>query len=97
MATPDIHQLKGEHDELVNELEQIERQLFNLETSYLETPSPVGNLLTGWGKVNDTSNAGTKKKKKRVNNDERLFSKSSATAFEVCCWVLVSWAVICVL
>jgi len=38
--------------ELDKEILGLERQIFNLETSYLENTAQIGDLVRGWGEVN---------------------------------------------
>lgn len=63
--------------ELRLELAQIEKQIFDLETSYLEETRELGNVFVGWdGYLNKEK----QKVRKSVGLDERLFSLSSMTS-----------------
>ena len=63
--------------ELRHELAQIEKQIFDLETSYLEETREFGNVFMGW---DNYLNKEKQKVRKVVGNDERLFSLSSMTS-----------------
>ena len=63
--------------ELRHELAQIEKQIFDLETSYLEETREFGNVFVGW---DNYLNKEKQKVRKVVGNDERLFSLSSMTS-----------------
>lgn len=63
--------------ELRTELSLIEKQIYDLETTYLEDSKEFGNIFIGW----DAYLAPEKIKcKKTVLNEERLFSLSSVTS-----------------
>eukprot|EP01035_Chromulina_nebulosa_P019875 gene19875-25827_t len=64
-------------NELKTELQQIEKQIYELETSYLEETKDFGNIFTGW--TSYISN-GKVKPKKVIFNEDRLFSLSSVTS-----------------
>jgi chromatin modification-related protein EAF6 len=63
--------------ELRNELSLIEKQIYDLETNYLEETKGFGNIFVGW---NGYLAAEKPKSKKAVNNEERLFSLSSLSS-----------------
>jgi chromatin modification-related protein EAF6 len=63
--------------ELRKELALIEKQIFDLETTYLEETKEVGNIFTGWGAYLAPDKV---PKKKAISSDERLFSLSSTTS-----------------
>jgi chromatin modification-related protein EAF6 len=80
--------ISDEMEELINkkiQLEQdlanLERQIYNLETSYLENSSPMGNLVQGWNETPSRSTANSQRK--QVVDEDRLFSLSSATSVNV--------------
>jgi hypothetical protein len=49
----------------------IERQIYDLETSYLEETRNVGNIFIGWESLVAVSNTPPSKKKKVLSNEER--------------------------
>ena len=64
--------------ELRKELALIEKQIFDLETTYLEETKEVGNIFSGWGAY--LAPLDKVPKKKAITSDERLFSLSSITS-----------------
>eukprot|EP01102_Stenamoeba_stenopodia_P022949 TRINITY_DN9754_c0_g1_i1.p1 TRINITY_DN9754_c0_g1~~TRINITY_DN9754_c0_g1_i1.p1 ORF type:complete len:217 (+),score=54.18 TRINITY_DN9754_c0_g1_i1:81-653(+) len=61
-------------------LQNLERQIYALETSYLEDTLAVGNILKGWdGYLSNRSSNFTRKKFKE---SDRLFSLSSVTSLK---------------
>ena len=63
--------------ELRTELSMIEKQIYDLETTYLEESRDFGNIFQGWDAYLSQDKI---KPKKSVQNDERLFSLSSVTS-----------------
>ena len=63
--------------ELRKELALLEKQIFDLETTYLEETKDIGNIFQGWTTYLSNEKV---KGKKVVTNDERLFSLSSVTS-----------------
>lgn len=59
------------------ELAHIEKQIYDLESTYLEETQNFGNIFVGWNTyfANEKSH-----KRKAVSNKERLFSLSSASS-----------------
>ena len=59
---------------------QIETEVMEMETSYLEDTAATGNLIKGWDGYfqNATQQRGPRPTK--IRNEERIFSRSSATA-----------------
>lgn len=64
-------------DRLRHELAVIEKQIYDLETSYLEDTRDMGNIFAGW---NQFLSAEKNKQRRTVLLDERLFSLSSSTS-----------------
>eukprot|EP01041_Mallomonas_annulata_P000949 gene949-1844_t len=60
-----------------NELSLLEKQIYELESHYLEDTREFGNILTGWDQYLSHERV---KGKKAIYNDERLFSLSSVTS-----------------
>ena len=63
--------------ELRHELATIEKQIYDLETTYLEETREFGNIFTGWETYLSIEKVKTKK---QITTDERLFSLSSITS-----------------
>jgi hypothetical protein len=63
--------------ELRNELSLIEKQIYDLETNYLEETKGFGNIFVGW---NGYLASEKPKGKKAVSTEERLFSLSSLSS-----------------
>ncbi|KAJ1435116.1 histone acetyltransferase subunit NuA4-domain-containing protein [Ochromonadaceae sp. CCMP2298] len=69
--------LQKRRKELRTELSQIEKQIYDLETTYLEETKDFGNIFTGW----DAYLAPDKvKQRKNVLLEDRQFSLSSVTS-----------------
>lgn len=65
--------------ELRHELTQLEKQIYDLETTYLEETKEIGNIFTGWSAY--VSPVKEKVKiRKQILNEDRLFSLSSITS-----------------
>jgi len=85
LSSMDVDELINRKLQLEQELAKLERQIYNLETSYLENTSnsPLGNLVTGWGDFENARSlhdATTKKKQLSIPDEHRIFTNSSATA-----------------
>jgi len=63
-------------------LQNLEKQIYALETSYLEDTVAVGNILKGWDSYLSTRSSGFTRKK--FKDSDRLFSLSSVTSLKVC-------------
>eukprot|EP00995_Heteronema_vittatum_P009902 NODE_5286_length_518_cov_214.089552_g3916_i0.p1 GENE.NODE_5286_length_518_cov_214.089552_g3916_i0~~NODE_5286_length_518_cov_214.089552_g3916_i0.p1 ORF type:complete len:133 (+),score=32.49 NODE_5286_length_518_cov_214.089552_g3916_i0:106-504(+) len=82
-----LTELKDKKRALAEELNHLERQIYNLEGSYLEETmnNNYGNVLKGWdgylqARVRaQTSASGQKRQKTTVKEADRLFSLSSHT------------------
>eukprot|EP01129_Flabellula_baltica_P004116 TRINITY_DN1405_c0_g1_i1.p2 TRINITY_DN1405_c0_g1~~TRINITY_DN1405_c0_g1_i1.p2 ORF type:complete len:106 (+),score=25.23 TRINITY_DN1405_c0_g1_i1:613-930(+) len=81
--TQRLDNLLEEQSLLQQELEKIERQIFALETSYIESTESFGNIINGWDIHAINSKAVTMKqsRKRKVKNEDRIFSASSSTGF----------------
>lgn len=75
----ELLELLGRKQSLADQLGEIERQIYKLETKYLDNLNPIGNALKGYDGF--LSNVGTSSNKKQQPKPEanRLFSSSSVT------------------
>mmetsp|Transcript_9073 Transcript_9073/g.15039 ORF Transcript_9073/g.15039 Transcript_9073/m.15039 type:complete len:110 (-) Transcript_9073:272-601(-) len=69
--------LQKRRKELKTDLLQIEKQIFDLETTYLEETKEFGNIFTGW---DEYLSADKVKQRKNVLLEDRQFSLSSVTS-----------------
>lgn len=69
--------LQKKKKELRQELSAIEKQIYDLETQYLEETKDFGNIFTGWDAY---LSADKSKAKKTINTEDRIFSLSSVTS-----------------
>jgi hypothetical protein len=77
--SPEMEQLLEKKRAIEKSLENLEKQIYALETSYLEDTNHVGNLVKGWdGYLSRGRTASVQKK--RVKDSDRLFSLSSITS-----------------
>ncbi|XVF80980.1 hypothetical protein PTKIN_Ptkin15bG0119700 [Pterospermum kingtungense] len=66
---------------LQEELRNIERQVYDMETSYLQDPSQCGNVLKGFeGFLSSSKNTALLKRSRKFQPEDRLFSLSSVTS-----------------
>ena len=63
--------------DLRNELAILEKQIFDLETTYLEETRESGNVFSGWAHLHDPERVRTKR---APTNEEKHFSLSSVTS-----------------
>ena len=77
MSTAASSALSKRRKELRNELSLIEKQIYDLETTYLEDSKEFGNVFVGWSGYLATEKT---KVKKSVQNEEQLFSLSSLSS-----------------
>uniref|UniRef100_A0A7N0VKN8 Chromatin modification-related protein MEAF6 n=1 Tax=Kalanchoe fedtschenkoi TaxID=63787 RepID=A0A7N0VKN8_KALFE len=68
-------------NKLHEELRSIEKQVYELETSYLQDSSHIGNVLKGYeGYLSSSKNAPNMKRSRKFQTEDRLFSLSSVTS-----------------
>ncbi|XP_038996357.1 chromatin modification-related protein MEAF6-like isoform X3 [Hibiscus syriacus] len=66
---------------LQEELRNIERQVYDMETSYLQDPSQCGHVLKGFeGFLSSSKNTAVLKRSRKFQPEDRLFSLSSVTS-----------------
>ncbi|KAK1355770.1 Histone H4 acetyltransferase [Heracleum sosnowskyi] len=66
---------------LHEELRVIEKQVYDMETSYLQDPSQCGNVLKGFeGFLSSTKSTNLLKRSRKFGPEDRLFSLSSITS-----------------
>lgn len=77
MSEKKFQELTDKRQGLENELKILEKQIFDLETKYLEETAATGNVIKGWegyttiksGKLN-----GNVPRKTKANANDRIFS-----------------------
>ena len=64
-----------ERDELLKNLANLEKQIYNFEESYLEDTQTYGNIVIGWENFNsnEQSRRKTKQAAKKIRDSERIF------------------------
>ncbi|KAK4573070.1 hypothetical protein RGQ29_031160 [Quercus rubra] len=73
--------LLGRRAKLHEELRIIEKQVYDMETSYLQDPSQCGNVLKGFeGFLSASKNTAFLKRSRKFQPEDRLFSLSSVTS-----------------
>ncbi|CAK7346410.1 unnamed protein product [Dovyalis caffra] len=73
--------LLNKRAKLHDELRIIERQVYDLETSYLQDPGQCGNVLKGFeGFLSSSKNTALLKRSRKFQPEDRLFSLSSVTS-----------------
>ncbi|KAL3517698.1 hypothetical protein ACH5RR_020287 [Cinchona calisaya] len=66
---------------LHEQLRNIEKQVYEMETSYLQDPSQCGNVLKGFeGFLSSSKNTTLLKRSRKFQPEDRLFSLSSTTS-----------------
>ncbi|KAJ8899523.1 hypothetical protein K2173_018497 [Erythroxylum novogranatense] len=73
--------LLSKRSKLHEELRSIERQVYDMETNYLQDPSQCGNVLKGFeGFLSSSKNTALLKRSRKFQPEDRLFSLSSVTS-----------------
>ncbi|XP_026436442.1 chromatin modification-related protein MEAF6-like isoform X2 [Papaver somniferum] len=73
--------LMSKREKLQEELRGIEKQVYELETSYLQDSSQGGNVLKGFeGFLSSTKSTTNLKRSRKFQPEDRLFSLSSVTS-----------------
>ncbi|XP_062147664.1 uncharacterized protein LOC133856622 isoform X2 [Alnus glutinosa] len=66
---------------LHDELRHIEKQVYDMETGYLQDPSQCGNVLKGFeGFLSSSKSTALLKRSRKFQPEDRLFSLSSVTS-----------------
>ncbi|KAJ6681214.1 CHROMATIN MODIFICATION MEAF6-LIKE PROTEIN [Salix koriyanagi] len=77
--------LLNKRAKLHEDLRNIEKQVYDLETSYLQDPGQCGNVLKGFeGFLSSSKNTALLKRSRKFQPEDRLFSLSSVTSPAVC-------------
>ncbi|XP_021673150.1 uncharacterized protein LOC110659501 isoform X2 [Hevea brasiliensis] len=73
--------LMGKREKLREELRNIEKQVYELETSYLQDSGHFGNVLKGFeGFLSSSKSTTNVKRSRKFQPEDRLFSLSSVTS-----------------
>ncbi|URE46015.1 Chromatin modification-related protein [Musa troglodytarum] len=73
--------LVSKRDNLQDELRVIERQIYDLETTYLQDSNQNGSVLKGFeGFLSSSKSTANLKRSRRFQPEDRLFSLSSITS-----------------
>ncbi|XP_024382205.2 uncharacterized protein [Physcomitrium patens] len=73
--------LNQRKEQLQEELRTVEKQLYDLETTYLHDSSQCGNVLKGFeGFLSSMKGSGNLKRPRKFQPEDRLFSLSSVTS-----------------
>ncbi|KAJ7977247.1 chromatin modification-related protein MEAF6-like [Quillaja saponaria] len=73
--------LLSRRGKLHEELRNIEKQVYDMETSYLQDPSQCGNVLKGFeGFLSSSKHTALLKRSRKFQPEDRLFSLSSVTS-----------------
>eukprot|EP01099_Mayorella_cantabrigiensis_P002752 TRINITY_DN2217_c0_g1_i1.p1 TRINITY_DN2217_c0_g1~~TRINITY_DN2217_c0_g1_i1.p1 ORF type:complete len:114 (-),score=37.17 TRINITY_DN2217_c0_g1_i1:110-415(-) len=77
----ELKTLYEKKSQIEENLKNLEKQIYALETNYLEDTQHVGNLLRGWdGYLSSRGSGALTQKRKQFKDSDRLFSLSSATS-----------------
>ena len=72
--------LQQRKDRLDEELKQVEKQVYDLETTYLNDSSQYGNVLKGFESVLSQTKNTSQKKARNFKAEDRRFSLSSTSS-----------------
>ena len=72
-----VNEVSRRRNDLRQELTQIEKQIYDLETTYINETRDFGNVFSGW---NNYLGYDKTTRKRNITNDERLFSLSSSSS-----------------
>ncbi|OMO95464.1 Histone H4 acetyltransferase, NuA4 complex, Eaf6 [Corchorus olitorius] len=73
--------LMTKREKLQDELRNIEKQVYELETNYLQDSSQFGHVLKGFeGFLSSSKNTANLKRSRKFQPEDRLFSLSSVTS-----------------
>jgi len=72
--------LQQRKDRLDEELKQVEKQVYDLETTYLNDSSQYGNVLKGFESVLSQTKNTSQKKARNFKAEDRMFSLSSTSS-----------------
>ncbi|ESQ56166.1 hypothetical protein EUTSA_v10026437mg [Eutrema salsugineum] len=73
--------LLNKREKLRQELRSIEKQVYELETSYLQESSHIGNALKGFeGFLSSSKSSASAKRSRKFQPEDRVFSLSSVTS-----------------
>ncbi|KAL3828249.1 hypothetical protein ACJIZ3_017051 [Penstemon smallii] len=73
--------LLNKREKLQNELRSVEKQVYELETSYLQEATSFGNALKGFdGFLSLSKNTANLKRSRKFQLEDRVFSLSSVTS-----------------
>ncbi|KAL6208755.1 hypothetical protein ACLB2K_019700 [Fragaria x ananassa] len=76
-----LAQLLTKRTKLQDELRGIEKQVYDLETTYLQDPSQCGNVLKGFERfLSSTKSTSSLRRSRKFQPEDRLFSLSSVTS-----------------
>eukprot|EP00879_Flechtneria_rotunda_P003154 GHRR01003376.1.p3 GENE.GHRR01003376.1~~GHRR01003376.1.p3 ORF type:complete len:129 (+),score=35.14 GHRR01003376.1:221-607(+) len=75
-----LQQLEEKRARLTSQLQEVERQIYDLETRYLEGCNPHANALRGYESLRSQLGSSKPTKPQPVATEDRVFSASSTTA-----------------
>mmetsp|Transcript_15122 Transcript_15122/g.20869 ORF Transcript_15122/g.20869 Transcript_15122/m.20869 type:complete len:107 (-) Transcript_15122:232-552(-) len=75
-----VQQLQAKKEQLEEAVRLVEKQVYDLETSYLNDSSQYGNILKGFEGYLAPTKTQSQKKSRNFKVEDRLFSLSSSTS-----------------